>query len=180
MKFRLSEIPDSGLHVEAERKAHWLSNVPEIGSGGNSQEPAPALASDIHFDFVITKDQKDISVEGSAVFTLITACSRCLERVKLRLTPWFHLVLTPKVEFGDDSDFEACLDYATYEGDEIELDDYLREVLAMELPYRVLCRDDCKGLCPGCGANMNSGGCSCPNNEWVDERFRALKELKIG
>ncbi len=173
MKIRVSEIPESGLHLVTDRKPDWLSNIPEL----SSSEQETHLTSDIHLDLLVTKDNRDISVEGTITLTLQTPCSRCMEIVRLTLRPGVHLILTPGIKFGDDSDPESNIDYSTYEGEEVEIGDYLREVLAMDIPYKVLCREECKGLCPTCGANLNFGDCSC-RQQWVDERFQVLKKLK--
>src|SRR3990172_8238519 len=70
------------------------------------------------------------------------------------------------------------IDFETYKGDEIDLGGYLRELIAMSLPIKVLCVQECKGLCPNCGVNLNLEECSCKDN-WVDPRFAVLRNLKV-
>ncbi len=61
-------------------------------------------------------------------------------------------------------------------GEHVDLDDLVREQILLALPTRQLCRDDCKGLCPTCGANLNQTTCDCSAEE-IDPRFAALAQL---
>jgi len=70
---------------------------------------------------------------------------------------------------------EAEISY--YQGDGLLLEDALREQVLLSVPLRVLCREDCKGLCPTCGKNLNLERCSCAN-EVPDVRWTALKEIR--
>ncbi|HQP29583.1 MAG TPA: DUF177 domain-containing protein, partial [Syntrophales bacterium] len=62
--------------------------------------------------------------------------------------------------------------------DTLDLDPIVYEQILLQIPLKILCREDCRGLCPHCGANLNDGPCRCPE-EAVDGRFSALKKLKI-
>ena len=55
--------------------------------------------------------------------------------------------------------------------------DAIRDALTLELPLRVLCKEDCKGLCPKCGVNLNTGSCSCPKGTGKPNPFEALKSI---
>jgi DUF177 domain-containing protein len=59
---------------------------------------------------------------------------------------------------------------------DLHLADLIRQYLLLAVPMHPLCREDCKGLCPQCGRNLNNGGCTC-NTESGDERWAALKRL---
>jgi Predicted metal-binding, possibly nucleic acid-binding protein len=84
--------------------------------------------------------------------TVLTACDRCLAELELDMdldeTYYLFPENTPDVDYF-------------YSGDEIELDDYVRETLVMNMPGKVLCSEDCKGLCSKCGADLNLGDCGC-------------------
>jgi uncharacterized protein len=67
---------------------------------------------------------------------------------------------------------------AFYRGGVIDLDDLVREQIELSLPMTRLCREECKGLCPNCKANLNSGECAC-DNEKVDPRWAVLKDIKL-
>ncbi len=66
---------------------------------------------------------------------------------------------------------------SVYEGDAVDLDELVREQILLALPTRTLCREECKGLCPECGANLNAGECDCAQKE-IDPRWAALADLK--
>ena len=84
--------------------------------------------------------------------TVLTACDRCLADLELDMdldeTYYLFPENTPDVDYF-------------YSGDEIELDDFVRETLVMNMPGKVLCSEDCKGLCSKCGADLNLGDCGC-------------------
>ena len=58
----------------------------------------------------------------------------------------------------------------------LDLDELLRSDILLELPYKYLCSEDCKGLCASCGKNLNEGPCGC-NLHQVDPRLEVLKKL---
>jgi uncharacterized protein len=69
------------------------------------------------------------------------------------------------------------LDTVFYTGDILETDDLLKDQLILNLPMKPLCSPDCKGLCPGCGADISTSACGCGESD-VDPRFEILKKLK--
>jgi uncharacterized protein len=72
---------------------------------------------------------------------------------------------------------EDDLSTAFYENDEIDLGQLMREQFYLSLPMKPLCLDDCQGLCPQCGTNLNRGTCGCQRT-WEDPRFAPLRALK--
>jgi uncharacterized protein len=123
---------------------------------------------------------KDIRLNGrlSAGFEL--NCARCLEPVAQDVKREFELLYRPLgTDAGRDelsvTDAEAEIGY--YQGDGILLEDVLREQVLLALPLKVTCREDCKGLCPHCGKNLNQEQCSCTTLV-EDPRWSALKEIR--
>lgn len=91
----------------------------------------------------------------------------------------FDLRFHPASEMADGEEREVQdedLDTSYYRDDQIDLNELLREQFYLELPMKPLCREDCKGLCPQCGTNRNTGTCTC-TTEWEDPRLAALKGL---
>ena len=74
---------------------------------------------------------------------------------------------------------ESDMQLSVFDGEAIDLDDLVREQILLTLPSRVLCEDDCKGLCPVCGSDRNIVSCQCETNE-IDPRWKALRELVNG
>ena len=123
---------------------------------------------------------KDIRLRGRLATGLELQCARCLDSVKRDVAREFELLYRPLgVDAGRDeisvTDAEAEIGY--YQGQGILLEDVLREQVLLALPLKVTCREDCKGLCPQCGKNLNQEQCSChPHLE--DPRWGALKEIR--
>jgi len=70
---------------------------------------------------------------------------------------------------------EAEVSY--YEGEGVLLEDVLREQILLAVPLKAICKEDCRGLCPHCGKNLNAGQCSC-EEPVEDPRWNALKEIR--
>jgi uncharacterized protein len=76
----------------------------------------------------------------------------------------------------DDAEFDEDLDSAYVEADRLDLGGWVRDAVAEMVPVTILCREDCAGLCPTCGANLNEAPCDCVVEE-TDSRWDALKGL---
>jgi len=130
--------------------------------------------------FDIFKDGQQFRLEGDVKTVLELPCSRCLEPFRLGVDAHFDLRYQPHaMNNGEDEKEieEDDLTTAFYENDEIDLGQLMREQFYLALPMKPLCRDDCRGLCPLCGTNLNRGACDC-KREWDDPRLAALKKLK--
>jgi DUF177 domain-containing protein len=123
---------------------------------------------------------EDIRLNGELSTRLEVACARCLEPVTLAVARKFDLLYRPQ---GSDAGQEELSVTATeaeigyYRGEGLLLEDALREQVLLAVPLKSICREDCKGLCPHCGKNLNSGPCSCAELP-DDPRWSALKELR--
>jgi uncharacterized protein len=88
-------------------------------------------------------------------------------------------VLSPKAIGYDDDNLRAeDLEFSLYEGTEVDLSPLIREQVLLALPTRPLCEDDCRGLCPHCGVNLNRTTCEC-RVENLDPRLEAIRSLKL-
>jgi uncharacterized protein len=123
---------------------------------------------------------KDIRLNGCFSTSLELACARCLEPVFREVARDFDLLYRPQ---GTDAmREEASLETAEaevsyYQGEGILLEDVLREQVLLALPLKVTCREDCKGLCPHCGQNLNNQRCICMS-AGGDPRWAALTEIR--
>jgi uncharacterized protein len=123
---------------------------------------------------------QDIRLRGRLIAGLELQCARCVEPVRQDIAREFELLYRPLgADAGRDelsvTDAEAEIGY--YQGDGLLLEDVLREQVLLALPLKVTCRDDCKGLCPHCGTNLNERQCSCVV-AMEDPRWTALKEIR--
>ena len=101
---------------------------------------------------------------------IITVCDRCLEPIHRKHTVDFEAVLADSVEGEEDDGI------ILYENDEFIPDELAASTFILELPTKNLCSEDCKGLCPKCGTNLNESDCGCAKKE-VDPRLSKLLEL---
>jgi len=123
---------------------------------------------------------KDIRLKGELSANLEIACARCLAPVVQNVERDFDLLYRPRgADAGQEevsfSVAEAEIGY--YEGTGLLLEDVLREQVLLALPLKITCREDCKGLCPHCGKNLNQEQCSCMVPA-EDPRWAALKEIR--
>lgn len=115
------------------------------------------------------RNQDDVFVleaKGAAVVTM--QCDRCLSPVRKELC--FEIKERFAHTGREDEETE------TFAGDQIDLADYVKRGIIGELPMKLLCREDCKGLCPVCGKDLNEGDCACDTTE-RDPRFESLRAL---
>ena len=105
----------------------------------------------------------------------VAQCARCLSPVTGQFTLDLEKTVAPRNLLGD-LDEDKLDEFAIIEDGFLDMDEQLREQLEMEFPMRFLCREDCKGLCPKCGKNLNEGECNCDHTE-IDPRMEPLRKL---
>lgn len=107
-------------------------------------------------------------------------CSRCLEPATFSAGGAFAYTLVPeKTETAEDLELSAQeLETSYYRGDFIDLAPIICEQIILLAPMKILCTEDCKGLCPHCGVNLNTGSCTCRSKK-VDDRLAVLKKFKV-
>ena len=130
--------------------------------------------------FEVEGEKKQFRLVGRLKTTLELACGRCLEPFSWPVDASFDLRYQPHAHNtgeGEREIEEDDLNTAFYENDEVDLGQLMQEQFYLALPMKPLCADDCKGLCPSCGTNLNRGTCRCAT-AWEDPRLAALKTLK--
>ena len=123
---------------------------------------------------------EDIRLVGQYATTLEFSCARCLEQIQRAVSREFDLLYRPLgVDAGHEelsvTQVEAEIGY--YQDGGLELHDVLREQLLLQVPLKAVCREDCKGLCPQCGRNLNEAPCGC-QQKVADPRWSALENIK--
>ncbi len=131
-------------------------------------------------DAFLERVGRDVLIRARFSAVLRLECSRCLESVAFPLDLEFRHVVRPydrSVESVKELELHAeDLDCGFYENDVFEFNRIVEEQIVLSLPMKPLCRDDCRGLCPRCGANRNEGECGCSTGERVSP-FEKLKSL---
>jgi uncharacterized protein len=102
-------------------------------------------------------------------------CSRCLEEARIPI----DVDAREFAATGRDADaeFDEDFDSEYLTADRLDVSSWVRDCVADSLPAVVLCRDECAGICPTCGANLNDGRCDCPREKEIDPRWAALSGL---
>lgn len=104
-------------------------------------------------------------------FDFSVPCDRCATQVDKQQHYSFAHTLVRSLENEDEDDR-----FVEVRDEQLKLDELVREDILLELPTKFLCREDCKGICPKCGKNLNDGPCGCEKQS-ADERFDVLKNL---
>ncbi len=131
------------------------------------------------------EDGENVHVHGTIRGQVTVACSRCVGPVAVRLDEAVRVTYLPAHampadEPGDDDGVELAeddLDVYPYDGETVDLEPLVREQFVLAVPFAPLCREDCLGLCPQCGADRNFAPCACEKP--LDPRFAALAGLKL-
>ena len=112
-----------------------------------------------------------LMMDGELTTTIHGLCDRCASPFDREIRFPIHAVLV--TELADEENEDEWV--FPLEGDSADLDDIVRTVFVLNLDSKLLCKEDCRGLCPRCGKNLNDGPCNCQKE--LDPRFAALKQL---
>jgi uncharacterized protein len=137
------------------------------------------VTSDVQVAGKLFKKGERYRLAGQVRARLEVPCSRCLERFSLPVEPDVDLTYQPRPEQTTDADVELeeeDLTTAFYRDHVIDLAEMIREQFYLALPMRPLCREDCRGLCPHCGTNLNAAACGC-DVRWEDPRLAGLRSI---
>lgn len=136
----------------------------------------------INITVSILPEKEMFKVKGSISFTVRLACGRCLTDVAFCLSRRFTLrysrQIPADVHRNDGTEVEVTADsigLIYFQGDEIDLRHTIQEQVVMALPFRPLCREGCKGLCPRCGTDLNQERCAC-RVDHSDSPFEVLQQ----
>ena len=146
------------------------------------------FVGDARFDGVLQKKDQRFRLKGRVRATLELTCGRCTEPFALPVDAEVDLTYVPEPQAqagvsasGRAAEAEVELtdeDFSTayYRDHVLDFAEMLREQFYLAMPMRPLCREDCKGLCPHCGTNLNTTTCGC-DVRWQDPRLAGLQAL---
>jgi uncharacterized protein len=174
LKINVVTIPEEGLNFVLSEDGKWFKEC-----FPDSDQPDFSLHK-VDVQCQIIKTSGTIFIKGKISVSLVIDCSRCLEDVVVPVGSDFAYTLVPATpETKEDLELTAEeLEISYYQGDFIDLQPIICEQIILQIPVKPLCSEDCKGLCPHCGTNLNTAACNC-HLEFVDERLAALKNFKI-
>jgi DUF177 domain-containing protein len=195
MLVKIEEIDEDGLVLDEAVSERTLSDALSHqgqDTGFRTDRPAAFKAS-------FRKVSGSVLLTGDLSAHLTAPCKRCLRDVAMDLPVHFTLNLVPAPRVSPEEaglDGEAAEDPRSqkrdsagsfalrdadreyFDGRTIDLDPIVREQVLLALPVSVVCKDDCKGLCPRCGQDLNEAECGC-ERKVVDPRLAVLKSIKL-
>lgn len=190
MKLAVDRLRATPSDHRFEARPGWLeermATPDDFGGDADMKVFSPPV-----FDLVAYVAQADVCLEGRVAAEIELTCGRCLARYRHALRDEFRLVLEPAGD-RDPEEPEAAaalardgvclsdeLESGWFRGKEIQLDSFFSEVAALALPVQPICREDCAGLCPTCGADRNAADCGCTEAKPTSP-FAVLEVLRGG
>jgi len=173
---KLDDIPAEGLNLNWAEERSSLSSYLERFSQIDFSFEGP-LQSEAR----VRKAGQSVLINGRVQATLQLQCVRCLKEFYYPISSGFELTLLPLKEASSAEEAELSeedMEANFYQGGEIHLSEIACEQIFLEIPFKPLCQEDCKGLCPTCGKDLNLGSCECVREEF-GSGFSALQKLKL-
>jgi uncharacterized protein len=182
MRFDLRQLGRKGSGTLRDEHVDRTFPTADFTAGAAADE-AYRVVAPVHLVMDVHKDGEAYRVSGRVTTRLQLECGRCLEAFEIPIDSAFELRYIPAPSAAGDDGAEAereidedDLTTAYYKEEAIDLGELMHEQFVLALPMKPLCSDECKGLCPQCGTNLNKGTCDC-KPAWTDPRLDALKAL---
>ena len=179
MRLRMRDMPPAGMSLADTLEVAELPQLTDLTRQGACRFKAPVQVS-----LFIAPVAGMFRVEGKLRTTAGLNCSRCLAKFDSALASHFHVTYTRELPNAEEAAREERelraedMGLVSFDGEEIDFRDMLQEQIILAIPMQPICRDDCQGLCPQCGTDLNRENCNCrPEN--VDPRLAVLKNLKL-
>jgi uncharacterized protein len=164
------------------RRLAFNESLPALGDDAVVAEPVTG-------EIVLRGTAGGVTVRGQVRTTVSCVCGACLRRFPIPLAVEVSEDFGPRSAASGAGDAQKAGERIELTagdflvpvdaGDVIDVTEVVRQQLVLALPIAPRCRDDCRGLCPRCGADLNDGPCGCAPHE-VDPRLEALRGWKAG
>jgi len=126
---------------------------------------------------VLSKFENQIILDSETGITANLICDRCANEFHSEIKSNFRTVYLFRMNYDKDESEKEDVVYIHPDTDKIDLYADVRDFAILAVPMKKLCSEDCKGLCPKCGKNLNDGPCNC-NKENLDPRWEPIHKLK--
>jgi uncharacterized protein len=167
MRINIREVAESGLEIRSKETAE------SVGLPGDEVDGEMEICAHIQ------RMGRTLFLEGDLSVSLRLQCSRCLKDFVSPRDIQFTYRVEPHSSDDRREEVElrrADMDVTYYAGETLKISDFLKEQIVLARPMRPLCREDCPGLCPVCGQDLNRGNCSCQPSG-TDPLWSDLKRL---
>ena len=167
MQINVSEILSTSGKSQSFQVEPGFNTVPYSGN----EYPVSEKES-----FTVTVEnigKKKIHVAGNSKISLLIPCDRCLSEVSVEFPIEIDVVIDRNTEDDDEKEWNELI---LLEGSMLEIDMLVYDEIATHFPMKVLCKEDCKGICPVCGCNRNETACDCDQSV-PDPRMSAIRDI---
>ena len=180
IRINVDRVPDEGIAIKTRVPFDRFPGLKDL-----CREERVCFLSPVQMEIRIRWISRFVEAAGSLRTSVRLSCSRCLGDYSQLLDVAFRATYTNAIEDSDplkeETDIELtseAIDLFQFHGREIDLTEAIQEQVLLSLPLKPLCREDCKGLCPRCGEDLNKGECGC-RRQAVDPRLAVLAQLKL-
>jgi uncharacterized protein len=179
LRVSVETLPQEGMDMTVDFPAAHFPLLRQMTSEGECRFDGTVSVS-----ARLTHREQMVAVTGSAETAAGMRCGRCLGGYEASVSASFSLLYSPRPDTDTEARSEIVhvdgdeLGLYFFDGDEIDLTDAVQEQILLSLPMQPLCREDCRGICPGCGADRNRETCSCGKPAGTGP-FAALANLNL-
>lgn len=179
MIIRVEDIPPQGKQENFQEEQGPLNER----LGGEATNAGLSFSDPLRVRASLSRSGKVVLVKSAVEARVKSVCARCLDPVTLTYSSEIRFTLKPRPDpsLASPEEVELTRDDAEtdyYDGEEVDLSPLVQDQALLTLPPKVVCREDCRGLCPRCGKNLNRETCQCPSTE-TDPRLAALKKFRV-
>ncbi len=163
----VKDIPEDGLHLVFEDMQGLLSDTEEC----RIQCPAKE-------EVFLHRVDGAVHLKGKVAALIVLKCDRCLEEYNQEIDTSFFYILVPGQSLEEKKEIALSkedMEVSLYDGAKIRIGEIFREQILLQIPMRHVCREDCKGICPRCGVNLNREKCRC-RAETLNNPLSVLKK----
>jgi uncharacterized protein len=170
MKIIIDDLTSEPLHLAEE--------IPKETYSGEFE-----LLENVRFDIQIFKSGIKVKISGHVSASVALTCSRCLKKFPFRIETSHTLQYQPSFDMDEEENVRLRKDELSiiyYTEPVINLYEDIRQTILLAIPLKPVCSENCRGICPSCGANLNFEKCSCGAHAYNPqfEKLKQLKELK--
>lgn len=165
----------SNMKIPVYQLKDGIHKLEEVIKGGELHfYEEQFFPNDIYIQAVLSKFNENITLKVDLETKAKFECDRCLQEFDKIITGKFNMLFyTGSQDIGEDEDDVVII---KSDDKEIDINDRIIESLVLSVPIKKLCSEDCKGICPHCGADLNHEPCKCPDTP-VDPRWDNLRKL---
>ena len=171
MFIEIEDLKAEPLHV------HHMFPIKEILFSHEDAE----LSAPITTDFVLTHKDRNLQIVGAVQTAIEFRCSRCIKEFSRPFSAHFDLYYLPQPKWtSEKAEIELKyedMEVGYYDGIVFDVNVMVLEQIELAIPMKFVCREDCKGLCDQCGADLNEGVCLC-KKETPDSRLSVLLDFQ--